>query len=247
MTQLLAGKTALITGAAAGIGRATSELFLSEGAKVIATDRDVTALAGFGGTVRKLDVTDDSAIKALAAEVGALDVLFNCAGIVPGGTVLEADDAQWELSMNVNVYSIARMTRAFLPAMIANGGGAIINVASVAGSMKGIANRCTYGASKAAVIGLTKSVAADFIRQGIRCNAINPGTIQSPSLDDRIAAQAKAQNKSLDEIRQAFVDRQPLGRLGTAEEIAWMAVYLASDESSYTTGQAFSVDGGFAL
>jgi len=242
MTQLLAGKTALITGAAAGIGRATSELFLSEGAKVIATDRDVAALAGFGGTVRKLDVTDDAAIQALAAEVGAVDILFNCAGIVPGGTILEADDAQWEQAMAVNVYSIAKMTRAFLPAMIANGGGAIINVASVAGSIKGIVNRCTYGVSKAAVIGLTKSVAADFVTKNIRCNAVCPGTVDSPSLQQRLK-----DTGDYDAARKAFVARQPMGRLGKAEEIAGLVLYLASEAGAFTTGQAFPVDGGITI
>lgn len=242
MTQLLAGKTALITGAAAGIGRATSELFLSEGAKVIATDRDVSALAGFGGTVRKLDVTDDAAIKALAAEVGAVDILFNCAGIVPGGTILEADDAQWEQAMAVNVYSIAKMTRAFLPAMIANGGGAIINVASVAGSIKGIVNRCTYGVSKAAVIGLTKSVAADFVTKNIRCNAVCPGTVDSPSLQQRLK-----DTGDYDAARKAFVARQPMGRLGKAEEIAGLVLYLSSEAGAFTTGQAFAVDGGITI
>ena len=242
MTQLLAGKTALITGAAAGIGRATSELFLSECAKVIATDRDVSALAGFGGTVRKLDVTDDAAIKALAAEVGAVDILFNCAGIVPGGTILEADDAQWEQAMAVNVYSIAKMTRAFLPAMIANGGGAIINVASVAGSIKGIVNRCTYGVSKAAVIGLTKSVAADFVTKNIRCNAVCPGTVDSPSLQQRLK-----DTGDYDAARKAFVARQPMGRLGKAEEIAGLVLYLSSEAGAFTTGQAFAVDGGITI
>jgi 2-keto-3-deoxy-L-fuconate dehydrogenase len=242
MTQLLAGKTALITGAAAGIGRATSELFLSEGAKVIATDRDVSALAGFGGTVRKLDVTDDAAIRSLAAEVGALDILFNCAGIVPGGTILEADDAQWEQAMAVNVYSIAKMTRAFLPAMIVGGGGAIINVASVAGSIKGIVNRCTYGASKAAVIGLTKSVAADFVTKNIRCNAVCPGTVDSPSLQQRLK-----DTGDYDAARKAFVARQPMGRLGKAEEIAGLVLYLSSEAGAFTTGQAFAVDGGITI
>jgi 2-keto-3-deoxy-L-fuconate dehydrogenase len=242
MTQLLAGKIVLITGAAAGIGRATADLFISEGAKVIATDRDVSQLAGFGGTVRKLDVTDDTAIRALAAETGAVDVLFNCAGIVPGGTVLEASDEQWEQAMAVNVYSIAKMIRAFMPAMIANGGGAIINVASVAGSIKGVPNRCSYGASKAAVIGLTKSVAADFVTKGIRCNAVCPGTVDSPSLQQRLK-----DTGDYDAARKAFVARQPMGRLGTAEEIAGLVLYLASDAGAFATGQAYSVDGGITI
>ncbi|MBN8996289.1 MAG: SDR family oxidoreductase [Rhizobiales bacterium] len=247
----LKGKRALVTAAGAGIGRATAIAFAAEGAEVIATDikpellRD---LAGHG--IRQTDVLDvrsTAAVNALAEKVGTIDVLFNCAGFVHHGTVLTTTDEDFDFSFDLNVHSMHRTIRAFLPGMLKKGKGSIVNIASGASSVRGIPNRFVYGASKAAVIGLTKSVAADFIRQGIRCNAINPGTIQSPSLDDRIATQAKAQSKSLDEIRQAFVDRQPLGRLGTAEEIAWMAVYLASDESSYCTGQAFSVDGGFSL
>jgi len=242
MTQLLAGKTALITGAAQGIGRATAELFVGEGAKVIATDRDIAALEGFKGTVRRLDVTDDAAIRALAAEVGAVEVLFNCAGIVPGGTVLEASDADWALAFDVNVVSIARMIRAFLPAMLARGGGSIVNVASVAGSLKGMPNRCTYGASKAAVIGLTKSVAADFVTKGIRCNAVCPGTVDSPSLRQRLEATG-----NYEAAHKAFVARQPMGRLGKAEEIAALVLFLASDASAFTTGQAIAVDGGMTI
>jgi len=247
----LKGKRALVTAAGAGIGRATAIAFAAEGAEVIATDikpellRD---LAGHG--IRQTDVLDvrsTAAVNALAEKVGTIDVLFNCAGFVHHGTVLTTTDEDFDFSFDLNVHSMHRTIRAFLPGMLKKGKGSIVNIASGASSVRGIPNRFVYGASKAAVIGLTKSVAADLIRQGIRCNAINPGTIQSPSLDDRIATQAKAQSKSLDEIRQAFVDRQPLGRLGTAEEIAWMAVYLASDESSYCTGQAFSVDGGFSL
>jgi len=247
----LKGKRAFVTAAGAGIGRATALAFAAEGAEVIATDikpellRDL-ASHGVKGT-EVLDVRDGAAVKAMADKVGTIDVLFNCAGFVHHGTVLTTSEAEFDFSFDLNVKSMHRTIQGFLPGMLKKGKGSIVNVASGASSVRGIPNRYVYGATKAAVIGLTKSVAADFIRQGIRCNAINPGTIQSPSLDDRIAAQAKAQNKSLDEIRQAFVDRQPLGRLGTAEEIAWMAVYLASDESSYTTGQAFSVDGGFAL
>ena len=194
-----------------------------------------------------LDVRDTKAVKAMADAVGPVDVLFNCAGFVHHGTVLTTSDEDWDFSFDVNVKSMHRTIRAFLPGMLEKGGGSIVNVSSGASSVRGIPNRYVYGASKAAVIGLTKSVAADFIRQGIRGNAICPGTIQSPSLDGRIAEQAKTQGKSLDEIRQAFIDRQPMGRLGTAEEIAWLAVYLASDESSYTTGQIHLADGGFAL
>jgi 2-keto-3-deoxy-L-fuconate dehydrogenase len=242
MTQNLAGKTALITGAAAGIGRATAELFLSEGAQVIATDRDIAGLSGFKGSAKKLDVTDGAAIRALAAEVGAVDVLFNCAGIVPGGTILEADDTQWDLALQVNVMSVARMIRAFLPAMLAHGGGSIINVASIAGSIKGVINRCSYGASKAAVIGITKSVAADFVTRGIRCNAVCPGTVDSPSLQQRLRDMG-----DYEAARKAFTARQPMGRLGTAEEIAAVVLYLASDASAFCTGQAICVDGGMTI
>ena len=242
MTQILAGKTALITGAAAGIGRATADLFIAEGAKVIATDRDVAGLGGFKGVVKKLDVTDDTAIRSLAAETGAVDILFNCAGVVPGGTILEADDAQWDLALQVNVMSIARMIRAFLPAMLSHGGGSIINVASIAGSIKGVINRCSYGASKAAVIGITKSVAADFVTKGIRCNAVCPGTVDSPSLQQRLRDMG-----DYEAARKAFTARQPMGRLGTAEEIAGIVLWLASDESRFATGQNFIVDGGITI
>jgi 2-keto-3-deoxy-L-fuconate dehydrogenase len=198
-------------------------------------------------TADVLDVRDSAAVKAMADKVGTIDVLFNCAGFVHHGTVLTTSDSDWDFSFDINVKSMHRTIQSFLPGMLKKGKGSIVNIASGASSIRGIPNRYVYGATKAAVIGLTKSVAADFIRQGIRVNAISPGTIQSPSLDDRIATQAKAQNKSLDEIRQAFIDRQPMARLGTPEEIAAMAVFLASDESSYCTGQNFSVDGGFSL
>lgn len=245
------GKRAFLTAAGAGIGRATALAFAREGAEVIATDlkaelvKDLTSLGI--AAVHPLDVRDTAAVRGLAGRVGAVDVLFNCAGYVHHGTALTTSDEDWDFSFDVNVKSMHRTVGAFLPGMLERGGGAIINVASGASSVRGIANRYVYGASKAAVIGLTKSVAADFIRRGIRCNAICPGTIQSPSLDDRIATQAKAQGKTLEEIRQQFIDRQPMGRLGTPEEIAAMAVYLASDESSYATGQIYLVDGGFAL
>jgi 2-keto-3-deoxy-L-fuconate dehydrogenase len=245
------GKRAFLTAAGAGIGRATAIAFAREGAEVIATDLKpelIKDLPAQGiAAVHPLDVRDTAAVRKLAAAIGAVDVLFNCAGFVHHGTVLTTSDEEWDFSFDVNVKSMHRTIGAFLPAMLAKGGGAIVNVASGASSVRGIPNRYVYGASKAAVIGLTKSVAADFIRQGIRCNAICPGTIQSPSLDDRIAAQAKAQGKTLAEIRQQFIDRQPMARLGTAEEIAAIALFLASDESSYATGQVFLVDGGFAL
>ena len=246
----LKGKRAFLTAAGAGIGKATALAFAAEGAEVIATDLKPELLAALKGSVAEthaLDVRDSKAVAALADKVGPVDVLFNCAGFVHHGTVLTTSDEDWDFSFDLNVKSMHRTIRAFLPAMLKKGNGAVINVSSGASSVRGIPNRYVYGASKAAVIGLTKSVAADYIRQGIRCNAICPGTIESPSLDGRIAEQAKAQGKSLAEIRQAFVDRQPMGRLGTAEEIAWLAVYLGSDEASYTTGQIHLADGGFAL
>jgi 2-keto-3-deoxy-L-fuconate dehydrogenase len=247
MAGRLAGKKALTTASAQGIGRATALAFAAEGAQVIATDLDLAKLKALDGTrnitVRALDVTDLTAITRLAVEVGAVDVLFNCAGYVHHGTILDCSEKDWEFSSALNIRSMYRMIRALLPAMVARGKGAsIVNIASVASSIKGVPNRFIYGTTKAAVIGLTKSVAADFIKQGIRCNAICPGTVQTPSLDDRIAAQG-----GTPEARQAFVDRQPLGRLGTPEEIAAAAVYLASDESSFTTGTTLIADGGFSL
>ncbi len=247
----LQGKRAFLTAAGAGIGRATAIAFANEGAHVIATDLEASLLADLGNhgvaETYALDVRDGAAVKALADKVSAVNVLFNCAGFVHHGTVLTTSEADWDFSFDVNVKSMHRTISAFLPGMLAKGGGSIVNMSSGASSVRGIPNRYVYGASKAAVIGLTKSIAADFIRQGIRVNAICPGTIQSPSLDGRIAEQAKAQGKSPAEIREGFIDRQPMGRLGTAEEIAWLAVYLASDEASYTTGQIHLADGGFAL
>lgn len=248
MAGRLHGKTALVTAAGQGIGRAIAEAFVQEGATVWATDLDTAKLGGIGAAeTRALDARSTAAVDALAAEVEQIDVLVNAAGFVFHGTVLETSEADWDFSFDLNVKSMHRTIKAFLPGMLAKGGGSIVNIASGASSVRGIPNRYVYGASKAAVIGLTKAVAADFIRRGIRANAICPGTIQSPSLDDRIGAQAQASGQSLDAVRQAFVDRQPMGRLGTAEEIAWLAVYLASDESSYTTGQLHLADGGFAL
>ncbi len=247
MAGRLAGKAALLTAAAAGIGRATAEAFAREGARVIATDIDVAGLAGLNAETRKLDVRSSEAVEALAREIGPIDVLFNCAGFVHHGTVLTTSDADWDFSFDLNVKSMHRLIRAFLPGMLEKGAGSIINISSGASSVRGIPNRYVYGASKAAVIGLTKSVAADFIRRGVRCNAICPGTIDSPSLDQRIATLARQTDQSIDVVRQAFVDRQPMGRLGTPREIAMLAVYLASDESSYTTGQIHLADGGFAL
>lgn len=242
MSGKLNGKVALITGAAAGIGRATADLFAAEGAKVIVTDRDLAGLDGLAGERIQLDVTDSQAIAALASKVGKLDVLFNCAGFVENGTILDNDDAEWEKSFNINVYAMARMIKAFLPGMIAGGGGSIINVASVAGSIKGIPNRCIYGASKAAVIGLTKSVAADFVTKGIRCNTVCPGTVDSPSLQQRLR-----DSGNYEAARAAFTARQPMGRLGRADEIAGIVLWLASDDSQFATGQNFIVDGGITI
>jgi 2-keto-3-deoxy-L-fuconate dehydrogenase len=248
MTGRLHGKTAVVTAAAQGIGRAIAEAYLREGAKVYATDIASDKLAGLRrAEIRQLDVLSDEAFKALAAETGPIDVLVNAAGFVHHGTVLECDDKDWDFSFDINVKSMHRSIKAFLPGMLQKGGGAIVNIASGASSVRGLPNRYVYGATKAAVIGLTKAVAADFIRKGVRANAICPGTIESPSLDERIATLAKTSGQTQDAVRQAFIDRQPIGRLGKPEEIAAMAVYLASDESAYTTGQIFLVDGGLAL
>jgi 2-keto-3-deoxy-L-fuconate dehydrogenase len=247
MAGRLAGKTAVLTAAAAGIGRATAQAFAREGARVIATDIDVDGLAGLDADKRKLDVRSSEAVQALAREIGAVDVLFNCAGFVHHGTVLDCSDADWDFSFDLNVKSMHRTIRAFLPGMLEKGKGSIVNIASGASSVRGIPNRYVYGASKAAVIGLTKAVAADFIRKGVRCNAICPGTIESPSLDGRIETQSRARGEAVEKVRQEFVDRQPMGRLGKPEEVAALAVYLASDESAFTTGHIHMVDGGFAL
>ena len=247
MAGRLAGKVALLTAAAAGIGRATAEAFAREGARVVATDIDVAGLEGLDADKRKLDVRSNEAVEALAREVGPIDVLFNCAGFVHHGTVLTTSDADWDFSFGLNVKSMHRTIRAFLPGMLEKGAGSIVNIASGASSVRGIPNRYVYGASKAAVIGLTKSVAADFIRRGVRCNVICPGTIESPSLDGRIETLSKTSGEPIEKVRQAFIDRQPMGRLGKPEEIAAIAVYLASDESAFATGQAFIVDGGFAM
>ncbi|WP_341317216.1 SDR family oxidoreductase [Paraburkholderia sp. IMGN_8] len=246
MTQRLAGKTALITAAGQGIGLATAELYAREGARVIATDIRIDGLAGKPVEARKLDVRDDAAIKALSAELGAIDVLFNCAGFVHAGTILECSEEDWDFAFDLNVKAMYRTIRAFLPAMLEKGGGSIINMSSAASSVKGVPNRFAYSASKAAVIGLTKSVAADFITRGVRCNAICPGTVASPSLEQRIAEQARAQGVTLDVVQAAFVARQPMGRVGKPEEIAALALYLASDESSFTTGHAHVIDGGWS-
>jgi 2-keto-3-deoxy-L-fuconate dehydrogenase len=247
MTQRLINRTALVTAAGQGIGRATAEAFAREGARVIATDISEAHLATLAGcTTRVLDVTDAAAIAALAQEIGPIDVLFNGAGFVHSGTILECDDAAWDFSFDLNVRAMYRMMRTFLPGMVAQGRGSIINVASVVSSIKGTPNRFVYGASKAAVLGMTKAVAADFVAKGIRCNAICPGTVESPSLRQRIEKLAGDTGQSLAQAEAAFVARQPIGRLGTTAEIAALAVYLASDESGFTTGTAQVIDGGWS-
>ena len=248
MSGRLKGKTAVVTAAGQGIGRAIAAAFVAEGAKVFATDLDVSKLDDLPKAKRrKLDVRSTKAVMAFAEKVGPIDILVNAAGFVHHGTVLECSDADWDFSFDLNVKSMHRTIAAFLPGMLAGGNASIVNIASGAGSVRGIPNRYVYGATKAAVIGLTKAVAADYIRKGIRANAICPGTIQSPSLDDRISTLAHTNGITVEAARQAFVDRQPMGRLGTPEEIAMLAVYLASDESSHTTGQIHLADGGFAL
>ncbi len=238
----LDGKTALVTAAGQGIGRASALAMQAEGARVFATDVDAAKLSDLTGVETfALDVTDDASVAAALARVGPPDVLFNCAGYVAHGTILDCDPKDWDFSMTLNATAMFRMIRAFLPGMIGNGGGSIINMASVVSSVVAIPNRFAYGASKAAVIGLTKSVAADFITQGIRCNAICPGTVESPSLEGRLQATG-----DYDVARKAFIARQPMGRIGKAEEIAALVVYLASDESRYTTGVAHVIDGGLS-
>lgn len=246
----LSGKRALCTASGAGIGRATAIAFAREGAEVIATDineASLSDLAAHGiGQTRVLDVRSDQMVRDCVASAGRIDILFNGAGYVHHGTILDVTDKDWEFSFDINVKSMHRTISACLPGMLERGQGNIINIASVAGP-QGIPNRYVYGTTKAAVIGLTKSVARDFIGKGIRCNAICPGTVQSPSLDQRISELAAKEGRSVEDVRQAFIDRQPLGRLGTPEEIAELAVYLASDESAYVTGTAINIDGGLTL
>jgi 2-keto-3-deoxy-L-fuconate dehydrogenase len=251
MTTLrLAHKTAFVTAAGQGIGRATAIAFAAQGARVIATDVNAQALDSLhkeiGCTVHTLDVTDPQAITAAAQSAGPVQVLFNAAGFVHAGSVLDCSEEDWAFAFELNVRSQFRTIKAFLPGMLAQGGGSIINVASVAGSIKGAPNRFVYGTTKAAIVGLTKSVAADFVAKGIRCNAICPGTVMSPSLQERISAQALATGQSLAQVESGFVERQPMGRLGRADEIAALAVYLASDESSFTTGTTQIIDGGWS-
>ena len=249
MAGRLAGKTAFITAAAQGIGRATALAYAAEGARVIATDLNEAKLAEIAAeniAVHRLDATQADDIARVAASAGTVDVLFNCAGFVHQGTILDATEAEWDFAFALNVRSMFHTIRAFLPGMLTAGRGSIINISSAASSIKGAPNRSIYGTTKAAVIGLTKSVAADFVKQGIRCNAICPGTVQTPSLDDRIAANAAAAG-SLEAARTGFIARQAMGRLGTPEEIAALAVYLGSDETQFLTGQAVVIDGGWTL
>ena len=247
MAERLSGKSAVITAAGQGIGRASALVFAAEGAEVTATDINEDALAALVGdnpaiATRCLDVTDLDAIENFAAEIGAVDVLFNCAGYVHHGTILDCAESDWDFSFDINVRSMYRMIRAFLPQVLAAGGGSLINMSSVVSSVKGAPNRFVYGATKAAVVGMTKAIAADFIGQGIRCNAICPGTIDTPSLGERIGA-----FDDPEQARRDFIERQPMGRLGTAEDIAALALYLASDESRFTTGTVHIADGGMSI
>jgi 2-keto-3-deoxy-L-fuconate dehydrogenase len=246
MAGRLSGKVALVTAAAQGIGAATARAFASEGARVYATDVNDAKLEELarvdGITTRRLDVTRSEAIDALARELGALDVLFNCAGFVHHGTLLECDEKDWDFSFDLNLRSMYRTIRAFLPAMLDAGRGSIVNMSSAASTIRGAPNRFVYATTKAGVIGLTKSVAIDYVARGIRCNCICPGTVETPSLEERIAARGDVEN-----ARKAFVARQPMGRLGRPEEVAALAVYLASDESAFTTGTAVSIDGGWSI
>jgi 2-keto-3-deoxy-L-fuconate dehydrogenase len=243
MTGRLKGKTALITAAAQGIGRATAESFAAEGARVIATDINLEVLGTLKGanlTTRRLDVLDPAAIAAAQKDIGDIDILMNCAGYVHHGSILDCEEKDFDFSTNLNVRAAYRMIRAFLPGMLARQKGTIVNVSSIAGSIIGVPNRFIYGVTKAALLGLTKSVAVEYVKQGIRCNAICPGTVETPSLGERIKALGNEE-----EARKAFIARQPMGRLGTAGEIAALALYLASDESAFVTGQEFIIDGGW--
>jgi 2-keto-3-deoxy-L-fuconate dehydrogenase len=250
MSARLAGKKAFVTAAGQGIGRAVAEAFAREGATVVATDLKTELLAGLSGTgliVERLDALDAAAIADAGRRHGDVDILFNGAGYVHHGTVLDCTEEQWDFAFDLNVRSMYRTTKAFLPGMLARGNGSIVNVASGASSVKAAANRFVYAATKAAVIGLTKSVALDFITKGVRCNAICPGTIESPSLRDRMQALSASSGQTLQQVEAMFVARQPMGRLGTTDEVAALAVYLASDESRFTTGTASMVDGGWSL
>ncbi|MEM8915586.1 MAG: SDR family oxidoreductase [Pseudomonadota bacterium] len=246
MADRLAGKTAFITAAGQGIGKATALAFSAEGARVHATDINGEALKGLDGVANVqtsvLDVTDGQGVQALAGRIGPVDIIVNCAGFVHHGTILNCTESDWDFSFNINAKGMYLVISSFLPSIVDAGGGSIINVSSIASSIMGLPNRFVYGASKAAVIGLTKAVAADFVSKGVRCNAICPGTVDTPSLEDRISSQG-----DYDEVRKAFIARQPMGRLGTAEEIASLAVYLGSDESAFTTGGVHMIDGGMSI
>ena len=248
MAGRLAGKTAFITAAAQGIGRATALAYAAEGARVIATDLNDAKLADIGHGIEtyRLDATDPADVARTLGNAGAIDILFNCAGFVHQGTVLDSTDAEWDFALTLNLRSMIGTIRAALPGMIERGRGSIINMSSAASSIKGAPSRCVYGTTKAAVIGLTKSIAADYVKQGIRCNAICPGTVQTPSLDDRIAANAAAAG-SMEKARTDFIARQAMGRLGSPDEIAALAVYLGSDETQFITGQTIVIDGGWTL
>jgi 2-keto-3-deoxy-L-fuconate dehydrogenase len=242
----LEGKVALVTAAGQGIGRATAEAFIREGAKVIATDLKLELLQGLEADTRKLDVLDKQAITELVSSLEKIDILFNCAGFVHHGTILECSDNDWEFNFNLNVRSMFWMMQAVIPKMLEQGRGSIVNMSSVASSIKGAPNRFVYGATKAAVIGMTKAVATDFVTKGIRCNAVCPGTVESPSWQERVVNQAKTAGVTEEEVKQAFTARQPMGRIGKPEEIAALALYLASDEAAFTTGQIHIIDGGWA-